>query len=116
MDFFENVKAVAKNTAQVVAQKSGEIAEATKTQYMIFELKGDVKKLYSEIGKLTYLAIEKDEDHTEDIRSKCDIVAAKLAKIEVLKAKEDATDSTDDAPVAYYETDVAEDIEDTEEE
>ncbi len=112
MDFLENVKAVAKNTAQVVAQKTGELADATKTQYMIFELKGDVKKLYSEIGRLTYLAIEKEEDHTQDIRLKCDIVAAKLAKIEVLKNKEEAF--SDDEQVAYYEpeTDESEDVED----
>ncbi len=85
MDFLENVKNVVTDTAQKVVKKSGEIIEASKVKYTIFELKGDIKKLYEEIGKLTYETISADGDYAEDIKLKCDIITAKLAKIEYLK-------------------------------
>lgn len=88
MDFLENVKSIMADTAKVVVKKSGELVEASKTQYFVIELKNDIRKLYSEIGKLTYSAIEEGEDHTEDIRTKCAIISAKLAKIDALKSKE----------------------------
>lgn len=93
MDFFETVKDVAgtvkdvtKDTALAIAKKSGELVEASKVQYAMFELKNDIKKLYSEIGRLTYLAVEENEDHAETIKDMCDIAAAKLAKLEVLRS------------------------------
>lgn len=85
MDFLENLKSVAIDAAQTVAKKSGELATATKVQYMVLELKSDIKKLYSSIGKLVYLAIEGEEDHTEEIQTKCAIISEKLAKIDKLK-------------------------------
>lgn len=85
MDFLENVKNVVTDAAQKVAKKSGEIIEASKVKYTIFELKGDIKKLYEEIGKLTYQTIEADGEYAEDIKLKCNIITAKLAKIEYLK-------------------------------
>ncbi len=85
MDFLENVKNIMSDTAKVVVKKSGELIESSKTQISVLELKNDVRKLYSEVGKLTYLAIEADEEHTEDIKAKCEIISAKLAKIEALK-------------------------------
>ena len=84
-EILESVKKAAVGTAQTVAKKSGEIWDASKTKYAIFDLSNDIKKLYSEIGKLTYLSVEKDEDHTDSIKMKCEIISAKLARIEVLK-------------------------------
>ena len=99
MDFLDNVKNVAVDVAHaavdvahVVAEKSGELVEATKVKYTIFELKSDIKKLYSEIGRLTYQAVEAGEDNTESVRMKCDIVTAKLAKIEALKSSSGMAD------------------------
>lgn len=85
MDFLESVKNVVADTAQKVVKKSGEIVEASKVKYTIFELKGDIKKLYEEIGKQTYQTIAEDGDYAEEIKLKCDIITAKLAKIEYLK-------------------------------
>ena len=84
-EILANVKNVVNDTAQTVAKKSGEIWDASKTKYAIFDLNNDIKKLYFEIGKLTYLSVEKEEDHTDSIRMKCEIVSAKLARIEALK-------------------------------
>lgn len=85
MDFFENVKSVVSDTAQTVIKKSGELVEASKVQYAVFDLKNDVKKLYTELGKLTYLAVKQEEDNSDEIQLKCDILCEKLAKIEALK-------------------------------
>ncbi len=84
-EILANVKNAVNDTAQTVAKKSGEIWDASKTKYAIFDLNNDIKKLYYEIGKLTYLSVEKEEDHTDSIRMKCEIVSAKLARIEALK-------------------------------
>ncbi len=84
-EILANVKNAVSDTAQTVAKKSGEIWDASKTKYAIFDLNNDIKKLYSEIGKLAYLSVEKDEDHTDSIKMKCEIISAKLARIEALK-------------------------------
>ncbi len=85
MDFLENVKNVVTDTAQVVIKKSGELIESSKVKYEIFDLKNDIKKLYAEIGKLTYLAVMHNEENADEIQLKCDIIAEKSAKIEALK-------------------------------
>lgn len=85
MDFLENLKNVVTETTQTVVKKSGEFVDASKTKYAIFDLNNDIKKLYSEIGKLTYLSVEKEEDHTDSIKMKCEIISAKLARIDALK-------------------------------
>ncbi len=117
MDFMENVKdvaesvkSVAKDTAAVVAKKTGEIVEASKVQYMMFELKNDIKKLYAEIGRLTYLALEEDEENTQEIKDLCDITAAKIAKLKVLKVGI----GDDDTGSAGFEADTADDTESVE--
>ncbi len=119
MDFLESVKNVVADTAQKVAKKSGEIVEASKVKYTIFELKGDIKKLYEEIGKQTYQTIAEDEDYAEEIKLKCDIITAKLAKIEYLKTTGVAvvkcpscgrTAGFDDANCPSCGADMAEDV------
>ena len=85
MDFFENLKEVVSETAHTVAKKSEELIDKSKTTYAIFDLNNDVKKLYNEIGRLTYLSIEEDEDHTDSIKMKCDIIKSKLARIDSLR-------------------------------
>ncbi len=84
MEFLENVKSVLAKTSQTVAKKSTEVYEASKVKYEILTLKNDIRKLYAEIGKLTYKTIIDGEDYGDDVSMKCDIVKAKLAKIEVL--------------------------------
>ena len=85
MDFFENVKTAVSGAAQTVAKKSGELYEASKTQYAIFELNAEIKKLYAEIGRLTYQTISEEADLADEVKMKCDIITAKLAKINALK-------------------------------
>ena len=82
MEFLENVKSVLTKTTQTVAKKSTEVYEASKVKYEILTLKNDIRKLYNEIGKLTY----------DDVSMKCDIVKAKLAKIEALSNEGFSTD------------------------
>ena len=88
-EIFDNIKEVVKDTAQTISKKSGELVEKSKIQYEIFDLNRDVKKLYCEIGKLTYRSVECDEDNSAEIQEKCDIAKAKLAKIEILRNGED---------------------------
>ncbi len=85
MEFLENVKSVLAKTTQTVAKKSTEVYESSKVKYEILTLKNDIRKLYNEIGKLTYTTIVDGEDYGDDVSMKCEIVKAKLAKIEALK-------------------------------
>lgn len=91
MDFMEEVKETMESVAQTVVKKSSELMETAKLKYSIFDLRSDIKKLYNEIGVLTYGSIENNEDNAEDIKMKCSIIKAKYARIEALeKNGEDA--------------------------
>lgn len=89
MEFFDQVKNKTVDAAQVVAQKSGELVEISKIKYAIFDLSNDIKKLYSEIGKLVYAEVADTNEYSEGVLMKCEIIRAKKAKIAALKAKAD---------------------------
>ena len=94
MDFkvdFKNIdwKGHMEKTVNFVTKKAGEAKEMTKIKYQIFDLKGDVKKLYSEIGRLVYEEMGMNPALPDDVLMKCDILEAKLAKIAALQEKAD---------------------------
>ncbi len=74
-------------TVGYVTKKAGEVKEISKIKYQIFDLKGDVKKLYSEIGRLVYEEMGMSPALPDDVLMKCDILEAKLAKIAALEEK-----------------------------
>lgn len=88
MDFLNQLKKNASEVAQTVAEKSSEVVEISKIKYAVHDLSKDVKKLYFELGKLTYSELKDSSELTEDMSIKCEIIEAKLAKIETLKKKE----------------------------
>jgi len=88
MDFLNQVKKTAADVAQKVAQKSNELVEVSKIKYEIYDLNSDIKKLYTEIGKLVYAKLKDSDSLPEDVQMKCEIIEAKLASIEALKNKE----------------------------
>lgn len=88
MDFLNQLKKNASEVAQTVAEKSSEVVEISKIKYAVHDLSKDVKKLYFELGKLTYSELKDSSELTEDMSIKCEIIEAKLAKIEALKKKE----------------------------
>lgn len=88
MDFLNQLKKSASEVAQTVAEKSSEVVEISKIKYAVHDLSKDVKKLYFELGKLTYSELKDSSELTEDMSIKCEIIEAKLAKIEALKKKE----------------------------
>lgn len=89
MDFMGQVE----KTVNLVAKKANEVKEISKIKYSVYDLNNDVKKLYSEIGKSVFEELRESMALTEDIRMKCEILEAKLAKIEALKEKEKAVRS-----------------------
>ncbi|MGN0177846.1 MAG: zinc-ribbon domain-containing protein [Monoglobaceae bacterium] len=89
MDFFESAKKAATEAAGVVAEKSAEIIDLSKTKYKIFELKSDIKKLYTEIGKLTYDALTNGKSHGDEIQQMCNVIAEKKGKISRLESGTD---------------------------
>ena len=88
MDFMDQVKQTAANVAQTVALKSNELVEVSKIKYAVYDLNNDIKKLYTEIGKLVYEELRGSAALTEDMQIKCEIIEAKKAKIDALLAKE----------------------------
>ncbi|MDO5311607.1 MAG: zinc ribbon domain-containing protein [Clostridia bacterium] len=92
MDFFESAKKAATEAAGVVAEKSAEIIDLSKTKYKIFELKSDIKKLYTEIGKLTYDALTDGKSHGDEIQQMCDVITEKKGKISRLESGTDDID------------------------
>ncbi len=88
MEFLDQIKQTVTDAASSVAQKSSEMLEVSKIRYAMHDLKGDIKKLYTEIGRLCYDERANGIDHTEEITIKCDIVQVKKAKIDALQNKE----------------------------
>ena len=84
MDFMGQVE----KTVAHAKKKANELKEISKIKYGVYDLGQDVKKLYAEIGKKVYENLRNDSTLPEDIKMKCDILEAKLAKIESLRAKE----------------------------
>ena len=92
MEIFDNLDSVldtAKNVigtaANAIAEKTVEIKDASKTKYKIYELKSDIKKMYSAIGKLTYAQKTEGADNVEDISQLCLMIKEKKDKIAQLQ-------------------------------
>ncbi|MBQ2613863.1 MAG: hypothetical protein IJB80_00825 [Clostridia bacterium] len=102
MDFLDQVKKTAADVAQKVGQKSGELVEISKIKYEVYDLNSDIKKLYTEIGKNVYALMRRDE-LPEEVSMKCEIIEAKLAKIEALKRKEKNLKQQITCPVCHRE-------------
>lgn len=83
-DFAKNIKNTVCDLAKKTAKVSGELLDTAKIKLEIFELKSEIKKLYNEIGKLTYLSITAQKDNAESVKMKCEIIKAKYKKIEAL--------------------------------
>ena len=89
MNFFEILKKAAGNTFNTVAKKTGEIVEDSKTKYSIFDLKNEIEKVYTEIGKEIYAAYKEDRNVADFIEEKCGVIDGFNEKIQELQQKLD---------------------------
>ena len=89
MNFFENLKKAAGNTFNTVAKKTGEIVEDSRTKYSIFDLKNEIEKVYTEIGKEIYAAYKEDRNVADFIEEKCGVIDGFNEKIQELQQKLD---------------------------
>ncbi len=89
MKFIENLKKAAENTFHVVTKKTGELVEDSKTKYSIFDLKNEIEKVYTEIGKEIYAGYKEDKNVADFIEEKCAQIDKFNAEIEELKRKLD---------------------------
>lgn len=87
MKFVENLKKAAENTFHTVTKKTGEFVEDSKTKYSIFDLKNEIEKVYTEIGKEIYLASKEDRNVADFIENKCAEIDKLNAEIEELQKK-----------------------------
>ncbi len=87
MKFVENIKKVAENTFYTVTKKTGEIVEDSKTKYSIFDLKNEMEKAYTELGKEIYAASKEDRNVADFIENKCAEIDKLNEKIEELQEK-----------------------------
>ncbi len=87
MKFVENLKKAAENTFHTVTKKTGEFVEDSKTKYSIFDLKNEIEKVYTEIGKEIYLASKEDRNVADFIENKCADIDKLNAEIEELQKK-----------------------------
>ena len=87
MDFLSNVKKLFKDTSKTVAKKTGELVETSKTKYGIYDVKNDIEKVYTEIGREIYDAYRDDRNAAEFIEEKCNEIDALVEKMEALKSQ-----------------------------
>ena len=89
MKFVENLKKVAGNMVYTVTKKTGEIVEDSKTKYTIFDLKNEMEKDYTELGKEIYAASKEDRNVADFIEDKCAEIDKLNEKIQELQKKLD---------------------------
>lgn len=110
MEFLDQVKKTATDVAQKVAKKSSELVEVSKIKYEIYDLKTDIKKLYTEIGKQVYAQMKDSDALPEEVSMKCEIIEAKFAKMEALKQKEKDIKTRMTCPVCNRECTDADEV------
>lgn len=87
MNFWENLKRAASDTAQTAVRKTGDIVETSKTKYSVFDLKNEIEKRYAEIGKEVYECFKDDRNNSEFIEEKCAEIRELHEKMDILKQK-----------------------------
>jgi len=86
MSFLKDIGSKAKEAATVVGAKSQDMVEVGKLKMKITGIEGDIKKLKTEIGDLTYAAHVKSEEFSmEEIEKIHEDIDSKLEEIEALK-------------------------------
>ncbi len=85
MDFFDNVKTVVGNTAEVVAKKSSELIEISKIKYSIYDLNSEIKRLTGTLGELVYTCYKANDEANDKIKEICEQIDAKHQEIAELK-------------------------------
>ena len=89
MKFIENLKKATENAFYTVTKKTGEFVEDSKTKYSIFDLKNEIEKIYTELGKEIYLASKEDKNIAEFVQEKCAKIDEINQEIEALRQKLD---------------------------
>lgn len=90
MDFKYNLKKAIADTAQTVAQKTGELVECSKTKYSIYDLNNEIEKVYTDLGRKIYECYKEDEDASEFVSEKCAEIDSLNEKLDILKEKCDS--------------------------
>lgn len=85
MDFLSNVKRMFFGTTEAVAKKTGEIVEKTKVKYSIFDIKGEIDKIYTDMGRELYKGYVEGNSVAEYIEEKCTQIDELREKMEALK-------------------------------
>ncbi len=89
MKFFENLKKAVMDTAEVAAKKTGDLVETSKTKYSIYDMKNEIEKVYTEIGKAVYEGYKGDINVSDVLEQKCADIDALVLKMDSLKQKLD---------------------------
>ncbi len=89
MKFIENLKKATENAFHTVTKKTGEFVEDSKTKYSIFDLKNEIEKLYTELGKEIYTASKEDKNIADFVEEKCREIDKLNEEIEALRQKLD---------------------------
>ncbi len=85
MDFLTNLKRMFMGTTRTVAQKTGEIVETTKVKYSIFDAKGEIEQIYTDMGREIYKGYAEGYSVADYIEEKCYKIDELREKMEALK-------------------------------
>ena len=89
MDYFSNLKKATADVTYKVVKKTEDIVETSKIKYRIYDLKNEVKKIQTEIGKEVYSAYAEEREVSGDIEDKCRELDELYEKIEALSEQLD---------------------------
>ena len=87
MDFMDNLKKAVTDTANAAAKKTGELVETSKIKYSMYDLKNEIEKIYTEIGRELYIARGEDRNISDSVMEKCEKIDALNEQLGELKSK-----------------------------
>ncbi len=87
MAFFDDLSRKAKEAAQGVAKKSGELVEVTKLNVSISSEEDKIKKIYAQIGKKIYESYRSDSSNAGVFTQECEKIDEYNKNIEEMKNK-----------------------------
>lgn len=86
-EFIDNAVDKARAAFDIACKKTGEFVSSSKQKIDIATMENKLKKLYEELGKLEYGALN-GEDNAEAINEKCEEIKTKLSEIDAAKAED----------------------------
>jgi len=92
MDYWSSLKKTTADVSYKVVKKTEEFVETSKIKYRIYDVKAEIKKIQTQIGREVYMAYAEEREISDVVEEKCreiDALKEQLEKLTAMLHKED---------------------------